>query len=149
MDRHNPARPWAGVVVVLWQGDRFLLTLRAKAPHAGCWGLPGGALNLGETAFAAAVREVQEETGILCAARSSFTTVDIIERDAHGAAAFHFLLAAVVANYVSGAITPRDDAADARWVTLEELASLPNVPMTAELVAQSRAQRDELGFRKP
>lgn len=100
--------------------------------------MPGGALNLGETVFAAAVREVEEETSIVCQPRASFTTVDIIERDVSGAAAFHFLLAAVVADYASGAITPRDDADDARWFALEELASLPNVPMTAELVTQSR-----------
>jgi 8-oxo-dGTP diphosphatase len=140
--RNHPARPWAGVVVVVWRDDQFLLTLRAKSPHAGFWGLPGGALNLGETAFAAAVREVREETGILCRPRASFTTVDIIERDAVGAVAFHFLLAAVVADYEHGSLMPSDDAQDARWFTLNELAILSNVPLTAELVAQSRAHRD-------
>lgn len=141
MERHNPTRPWAGVVVVVWQGDRFLLTLRAKAPHAGAWGLPGGALNLGETAFAAAVREVQEETGIVCAPRASFTTVDIIERDQEGGVAFHFLLAAVVADHVAGTITPRDDAADARWFALADLAMILSVPRTLELVQQSERCR--------
>lgn len=136
--RHHPTRPWAGVVVVVWRDDKFLLTLRAKPPHAGSWGLPGGALNLGETAFMAAVREVQEETGILCQPRVSFTTVDIIERDTSGAVAFHFLLASVVADYVSGTIRPSDDAQDACWFMTDNLATLPNVPLTAELVAQSR-----------
>ncbi len=136
--RHAPDRPWAGVVVVVWRDDKFLLTLRAKPPHAGAWGLPGGALNLGETAFAAALREVEEETGIVCVPRASFTTVDIIECDANGAVAFHFLLAAVAADYDSGVVTPRDDAADARWFTLTDLATLPNVPRTAELVVQAR-----------
>lgn len=135
--RHHPSRPWAGVVVVVWQGDKFLLTLRAKPPHAGAWGLPGGALNLGETASAAAVREVQEETGILCQPRASFTTVDIIERGDDGRVAFHFLLAAVAADYVSGTITPCDDAADAGWFAVADLAVVPNVPRTLELVQQS------------
>lgn len=32
--------------------------------HGGTWGIPGGALNLGESAFEGAVREAQEEAGI-------------------------------------------------------------------------------------
>lgn len=136
--RRAPLRPWAGVVVVVWRDDRFLLTLRAKPPRAGIWGLPGGALQLGETALAAAVREVREETGIVCQPQGSFTTVDVIEREADGTVQFHFLLAAVVARWQSGEIVAQDDAADARWFSVADLGTVANFPTTEELVRQSQ-----------
>ena len=136
-DRHAPSRPWAGVVVVVWRDDRFLLTLRAKPPHAGLWGLPGGGVQLGETLLAAAAREVREETGIICAPIRSFSAVDVIERDAQGEVAFHFLLAAVVARWQGGEIVPGDDAVDARWFTPDELSALANVPGTDALIREA------------
>lgn len=135
--RQFPSRPWVGVVVVVRRGREFLLTLRAKPPGAGVWGLPGGALQVGETALAAAEREVQEETGILCRPLRCFDCVDVIEHMPDGAVAYHFLLAAVVADWQSGEIRAADDARAARWFTLEDLASVAAFPRTAELVRQA------------
>ena len=59
--REYPDRPWVGVGVVVWQGDRVLLIRRGRAPRLGQWGLPGGAQSVGETLFEAAAREVLEQ----------------------------------------------------------------------------------------
>lgn len=162
--RYRPDRPWAGVVVIVFRGDEFLLTLRAKPPRAGIWGLPGGALHLGETGFAAAIREVREETGILCAPYASFTTVDVIEpghpdhdqTDARTASDgqvnrhdktisttpdYHFLLAAIAAEWKDGTITPASDATDAGWFDLGTLNNVPHFPLTKELVLQALLPR--------
>ncbi len=50
-----------------WRNDAaFLLTRRATTltSHAGQWALPGGRIDPGETAEAAALRELQEELGL-------------------------------------------------------------------------------------
>lgn len=50
-----------------WSDDAaFLLTRRATtlASHAGQWALPGGRIDAGETAEAAALRELHEELGL-------------------------------------------------------------------------------------
>ena len=50
-----------------WSDDAaFLLTRRATtlARHAGQWALPGGRIDAGETAAAAALRELHEELGL-------------------------------------------------------------------------------------
>jgi ADP-ribose pyrophosphatase YjhB (NUDIX family) len=50
-----------GVMVAVLDGGRVLLTRRHDFP---VWCLPGGAIDPGESAAAAAVREVREETGL-------------------------------------------------------------------------------------
>ena len=139
--RYRPGRPWAGVVVIVFRDEKFLLTLRAKPPRAGIWGLPGGALHLGETSFNAAIREVREETGITCEPYANFTTVDVIEPPDSAPPDYHFLLAAVAAEWREGEIAPASDAADARWFDLGELNNIPHFPLTIELVRQALLQR--------
>jgi 8-oxo-dGTP diphosphatase len=43
---------------------RYLLIRRRQAPYAGKWALVGGKIDFGETLAGAAVREVEEETGL-------------------------------------------------------------------------------------
>lgn len=66
------ARHWglAGAAgVLLWRsadvGLEVLLQQRARwTHHGGCWGLPGGAVAQGEDPAQAALRELEEETGV-------------------------------------------------------------------------------------
>src|SRR5438094_178418 len=53
--------PTFGVIVAVVQDRKILLQQRQDFP---IWGLPGGAVDSGESVTAAAVREVQEETGL-------------------------------------------------------------------------------------
>ena len=52
-----------GAIVVLLHEGRVLLVQRGKAPDLGLWGFPGGHVEPGESAEAAALRELHEETG--------------------------------------------------------------------------------------
>ena len=54
--------PKLGASACVWRGGRVLLIQRAKPP-IGIWSLPGGHVEFGETAHAAAMRELLEETG--------------------------------------------------------------------------------------
>ena len=57
--------PRAGVSVALFKGEGVVLVQRGKGIYRGFWSLPGGAIELGETAMEAAQRELREETQLL------------------------------------------------------------------------------------
>src|SRR5690242_20242447 len=58
----NPV-PAVGVVVAL--DGKVVLVRRRYEPRVGCWALPAGFMELGESAEEAAARECHEETGLL------------------------------------------------------------------------------------
>ncbi len=59
-------------------GDTLLITRRASSlrSHAGQWALPGGRREPGESAAAAALRELHEETGLLAEADAVLGLLD-------------------------------------------------------------------------
>ena len=52
-----------GVAARVIQTGTILLVQEAAGAHQGCWGLPKGRVDQGESPEAAALRELQEETG--------------------------------------------------------------------------------------
>ncbi|MER5491411.1 NUDIX hydrolase [Streptomyces sp. NPDC002454] len=61
-----------------------------KGPYAGNWLLPGGGIDPGESAGAAAIRETAEETGCRVAACSPFAVYEFTGTWAHGS--YHLML---------------------------------------------------------
>ncbi|GEO42207.1 DNA mismatch repair protein MutT [Skermanella aerolata] len=139
--REYPDRPWVGVGVVVWQGERVLLIRRGRAPRLGQWGLPGGAQSAGETLFEAAVREVLEETGLEVVPHAVVTALDSISRDDAGNVQFHYTLVEVVAECGPGEPVAADDAMDARWVPADRVGDLVEWDETVRVIEMSREFR--------
>lgn len=140
-DRTYPARPWVGVGVIVWRGDRLLLIRRGRAPRLGQWSLPGGAQEVGETVFQAAVREVREETGLTVRPTAVVTVVDAITRDGEGRVEYHYTLIEVAADWEAGEAACADDALEARWATVDEAASLVPWDETERVIRLAAALR--------
>jgi ADP-ribose pyrophosphatase YjhB (NUDIX family) len=142
--RLHPQRPIVGVGVVVWRGDSVLLVRRGKEPNKGQWSIPGGAQQLGETVFAAAAREVQEETGLEVEVRALVDVVDGIMQEA-GRVVYHYTLVDVVAESLEGEPVAADDAAAVGWFTLEELPALQLWSETERIIRESVARLEQQG----
>jgi ADP-ribose pyrophosphatase YjhB (NUDIX family) len=121
--------PCVGAVIKDTAG-RLLLIKRGHDPGAGLWTLPGGRIEPGETDQQAVTREILEETGlqVTCGrlvGEAELPGPDGVVIDVRDYAAF----------VVGGELAAGDDAADARWVTAAELASMPLTSGLAEFLA--------------
>jgi 8-oxo-dGTP diphosphatase len=131
-----PDRPRAAAGAIVFKENRVLLVLRGQPPAEKMWAVPGGSVELGETLQQAAEREVYEETGIVIQAGEPVFTFDSIVRDDSGQVQFHYVIADLIADYVSGEPRPGDDALDARWVSAQEMKTLNVNSKTVELLRE-------------
>ena len=132
--RMYPDNPRVGVGALVIHQEKVLLVKRGVPPNEGLWAVPGGSLELGETLKACAERETLEETGVTVEATKPVYAFDFIEEDDGGEVRFHFVIVDLWADYVSGEPMGQDDALEARWVSKEDVPTLPVGKNTLKLL---------------
>jgi 8-oxo-dGTP diphosphatase len=128
MDRQYPPRPWIAVGVIVMRGGKVLLIQRGKEPGKGLWAVPGGMVDLGETARDAAVREAREETGLDVEVGDLFWLADAIVRDVDGRVRYHNVVVDFLAEAPDGDPVCADDAMDLRWCGPDDLDAVEPSP---------------------
>ncbi len=98
-------------------GDKEVLVVHR--PRYDDWSLPKGKLDVGESADAAALREVEEETGLRCALGDELPEVRY--RDHHGdeKRARYWAM-----EPIDGSFSPNDEVDEVRWLPLRSAADL-------------------------
>jgi 8-oxo-dGTP diphosphatase len=132
--RVYPNVPRVGVGAIVIHDDRVLLVRRGISPSKGLWAIPGGHVELGETMQETAEREILEETGLVVKAGEPVYAFDLIEHDDDGRIRFHYIVVDLMADYVSGEPKGGDDALEARWLSWEEIKTLPVSDNTRNLL---------------
>ena len=99
---------------------KVLLVERGIEPYKGRWAFPGGFMRMDESAEEGALRELKEETGLEGAYIKQFGTFTNPNRDPRERVITIAYYALVKLQEVRG----DDDAADARWFSLDEVPSL-------------------------
>jgi 8-oxo-dGTP diphosphatase len=112
----NRSATVAGVVI---QDGRLLVITRGADPRRGWPALPGGFLDMDETAADGCRREVREETGIETTLRAFIGVYDSPERSPTQTVSIAFLL-----EPDGGVLCAGDDADAASWVPLDALPAL-------------------------
>ena len=140
MQRENPKQPLIGVGALIVENGRAVLIKRGKAPLLGEWSIPGGMLELGETLRQGAEREALEETGLEVRAGELLGVFDRVVPDGEGNILYHYVLIDFLCDRVSGDLRAGADAAEARWFTPEEVATLPLAEDTAGVIQAAFAK---------
>jgi len=123
------ARPVVAVGAVVVDHDRLLLVRRGRGPAAGTWSVPGGRVEIGETLAEAVTRELLEETGIEGVCGPLLGWAELIDDDGH-----FVILDFEVTLVGDDQPVAGDDAAEARWVELHDVAELHLAEGVAELL---------------
>lgn len=111
------------VLFALKNGEpHVLLIQRGHPPFQGCWALPGGYVDDGETSEQAAHRELAEETGLETAPLARLDVYDAPDRDPRGRVV-SVAYTAVLAE--ADVPTAGDDAVEAAWLLADQLLADP------------------------
>jgi 8-oxo-dGTP diphosphatase len=127
-DAADPTRPKVGVGVLLIDDrGRILLTLRKRAPEAGCWSIVGGKLDYFEPLEKCAAREALEEVGVEIAIERLLCVTDhCLPEEGQ-----HWVAPAYLGRIVSGRATncEPEKTSEVRWFRPAQLPA--NLTMTA------------------
>ena len=134
-------RPVPAVGVVCFRGSEVLLIRRGTPPKQGEWSLPGGRVEPGEPVREAALRELEEETGVEAELIDLIDVVDAIFHNRIGdLITRHYVLIDFVAVWLAGEPVAGDDAADARFFHLSEVGSLAMWDETLRVIDAAAAR---------
>jgi ADP-ribose pyrophosphatase YjhB (NUDIX family) len=142
VSREYPSVPRVGVGAVVLDGDLVLLVQRGGATLTGKWSIPGGLVELGETTREAVCREIAEECGLEIELVDVCGVLDRVVRDAEGRVRYHWVLVDYLAVARGGTLCAGDDAADARWVPIDEVERYDTTDGLMDMIKRAVALRD-------
>lgn len=117
-------RPMVTVDLILIyesENPEIVLIQRKNEPHKGKWALPGGFVEMDEDLNMAAIREMEEETGIKVRSVNQFKTYGTLNRDPRGRSitVVYFALTKTKKTCIASS-----DATNAEWFNIKALPPL-------------------------
>ena len=126
----NDALPRVGsAVIVRDEANRILLGKRNKDPQRGSWILPGGKIKAFESIAQAAMRELEEETGLHIEVQEQFRVYEVINPPDE-----HRIIIYSLARMCGGSLRAADDVSEVKFVTFDELGTLPLTPLVRQVL---------------
>jgi len=135
-----------GAVIDIRDGAPFVAMIATRGRLR--WGLPKGAVSPGETSEQAALREVQEETGLDAEIISRLDTIEYFFRA--GDTLIKKTVDFYLMRYVAGTVTPQLSEVDAaEWVPLPEAIQRASFDSERKLLSSALAQIESVAKQAP
>ena len=125
-----------GAIVTDAQG-RVLLIQRGHPPSQGRWSVPGGRVERGETLAQALLRELAAETGLMARLGPLAEVIEYIDDS------YHYVILDYLMTDPLGELRAGEDATDARFVAMEDLADYPTTDGLLEVLQRALRPRNE------
>lgn len=137
--RLYPERPFLAVSVAVFRGQDVLLASRGRPPFQNVFTLPGGIVEAGETLEEAALRELDEETGVSAEIIGFTGYTQVLDRDDDGRLRRHFVICSFAARWLSGDGVPGEELPVVRWTDLASARNLELTPGLMPILERGRA----------
>lgn len=124
----------AGGIVLRNSEDGVTEIALVHRPTYDDWAFPKGKLHPGETEEEAALREVEEETGLRCRLGRELGTTSYHDSRGRPKTVRYWEMTPI-----GGSLQPANEVDDARWVRLAEAPAVLSYARDRELVAELRA----------
>ena len=135
--RADPLWPRSGASAAIFRAGHVLLVERGRGALKGQWSLPGGHIEPGERAAAAAIREVREEAGIEAEIAGLLDIHEVVLEDRAGGLLAHYLIAVFFGRWAAGEPVAGSDAAAARFVPVGDLGAYRLTAGAAPLIGRA------------
>jgi 8-oxo-dGTP diphosphatase len=116
---NSSKKPQIAVRAIITNSERKILILkRANTSYGnGCWNLPGGKIDFGETAEQAIIKEIKEEINLDCSSAQFLFYLDNLPNEM---ADLHFVTLFFECK-CTGGIKLNPESSDYRWIDSSEL----------------------------
>jgi 8-oxo-dGTP pyrophosphatase MutT (NUDIX family) len=133
-----------GAVISFREGTPYVAMIATRRSTR--WGLPKGAVSAGETSEQAALREVQEETGLLADIVRPLDTIEYFFRAGDSliqkSVDFYLML------FVGGTLTPQlSEVDDAQWIELSEAIQRASFDSERKLLEDAQSEIESMAPR--
>lgn len=115
------------VAAIIKKDDKIFITKRSYGEFIDMWEFPGGKVEVGETQEEALIREIKEELELDITNLNYLTTVE------YDYPSFHLIMHCFICEICGGTLRLNAHN-DAKWVSLEQLASQKWIPADIEVV---------------
>ena len=136
--RDYPDRPILCASAAVFRDGLVLLGSRRNPPYDQVFSLPGGLVETGESLEEAALREVEEETGVRGEIVAFNGWREVIHRDGEGRVQRHYVIASFAARWVSGEGEPGEELGRVIWADEAQTRALPLTQGLSELLERAR-----------
>lgn len=119
------------VAAVIRDNDKIFATARGYGDLKGGWEFPGGKIEEGETPQVALKREIMEEL------ETEISVGELIDTIEYDYPTFHLSMDCFWCEIISGDLVLKE-AEDAKWLTKDELDSVPWLPADITLIEKIR-----------